>query len=152
MGRKRTQLTLEQILAWTDEYRKQMGRWPTQHSGPITAAPGETWAAINTALWQGCRGLPGGDSLNRLLKREREAQSSTRDRPALTVEQILAWAVAHHRRTGNWPGVLSGAIPEARGESWQGVNMALYKGSRGLSGGDSLSRLLARHGWRHRRR
>jgi hypothetical protein len=111
------------------------------------AAPGETWGAIDAALKKGWRGLPGGDSLARLLARERGACNS-RNRLRLTAEQILAWGVAHRRRTGEWPGVLSGPIPEAPGEDWRAVNLALYKGHRGLPGADSLARLQRRNGRR----
>jgi hypothetical protein len=62
----------------------------------------------------------------------------------MPVQKILEWADAHHRRTGRWPGVLSGEIPEAPGEDWHAVNFALYRGFRGLPGGDSLAKLLAR--------
>jgi hypothetical protein len=63
----------------------------------------------------------------------------------LTEEQILAWADAYHRRTGRWPHNRSGPIPEAHGETWNAVNLALFRGRRGLPGGGSLSRLLDRH-------
>jgi hypothetical protein len=66
--------------------------------------------------------------------------------PALTLEQILAWADAHHARTGSWPHVGSGPIPEAPGETWQGVESALRYGLRGMPGYDTLARLLRRHG------
>jgi hypothetical protein len=59
---------------------------------------------------------------------------------------ILAWADAWHRRTGQWPGVLSGEIPGTGGETWVGVNRALYFGRRGFPGGDSLKKLLRRAG------
>ena len=49
------------------------GRWPKRDSGPIEEAPGETWGAVEMALAHGQRGLPGGSSLIRLLKRCREA-------------------------------------------------------------------------------
>src|SRR5262245_61677913 len=64
--------------------------------------------------------------------------------PALTTEQILAWADAHHARTGEWPRQRSGPVPEAPGLSWAGIDQALRYGRRGLPGGDSLARLLAR--------
>jgi hypothetical protein len=67
-----------------------------------------------------------------------------RRRPPLTVEQILAWADAYHARTGEWPGVRSGPIPEAPDENWAAVSCALYDGNRGFSGGDSLAKLLDR--------
>jgi hypothetical protein len=63
----------------------------------------------------------------------------------LTVEQILAWAEAHHARTGKWPHAKSGPVVDAPGETWNGVNLALEYGHRGLPGGDSLARLLNRH-------
>jgi hypothetical protein len=62
------------------------------------------------------------------------------------VEQILAWADAHHGRAGRWPHCYSGLVLEAPGESWDRINGALREGHRGLPGGDSLARLLARRG------
>jgi hypothetical protein len=41
--------------------------------------------------------------------------------------------------------VLSGQIPEAPTETWSRINQALANGYRGMRGGSSLSRLLARH-------
>jgi hypothetical protein len=66
----------------------------------------------------------------------------TRDLPALSLEQICSWAAAHERRTGRRPLVLSGAIPEAPGETWAGINQVLELGRRGLPRGSSLYRLL----------
>jgi hypothetical protein len=45
-----------------------MEKWPVCHSGPIADAPGETWGAVNQALYLGVRGFPGGSSLSRLLR------------------------------------------------------------------------------------
>jgi hypothetical protein len=75
-----------------------------------------------------------------------------RHKPPLSIEQILAWADAHHARTGQWPTARSGPVPEAPGEVWDTIDGALHEGSRGLSGGDSLARLLARHRDRRRAR
>jgi hypothetical protein len=69
-----------------------------------------------------------------------------RKRPPLSEEQILAWADAHFARTGRRPTRDCGSGPEAPGETWEGVNHALRKGYRGLPGGDTLARLLDRHG------
>jgi hypothetical protein len=71
MGRHRPPLTAEQILAWADAHHERAGRWPNQYAGPVADAPGETWKAVNMALYVGCRGLPGGDTLGRLLGRLR---------------------------------------------------------------------------------
>ena len=66
-------------------------------------------------------------------------------REPLTVEQVLAWADAHHARTGGWPACKSGPVPEAPGEAWGNIDSALRHGHRGLPGGDTLPRLLDRH-------
>ena len=56
------------------------------------------------------------------------------------------------RADGAWPKCNSGTICGTGGETWQNVNAALHFGSRGVSGGSSLARLLAKHrGVRNRR-
>lgn len=129
-------LTIPQILAWADAYHERTGQWPTMKSGLVDEAPHENWRAINYALYQGRRGLAGGSSLRILIGEQRGF------RPRLTVEQILAWADAHRKRTGEWPAVSSGMVYGVVGEAWQAINQALRRGSRGLPGGSSLSRLL----------
>jgi hypothetical protein len=62
--------------------------------------------------------------------------------PPLTVEQVLAWADAHHAHTGRWPTAKSGPVEGAPGETWLDVNGALIWGRRGLPRGSSLARLL----------
>lgn len=135
-------LTTRQVLAWADDHRRRTGRWPREHDGPIAAAPGETWMALHMALLQGHRGLPGGSSLARLLARERGVRNPA-GLARLTIQRILTWADAHHRRTGNWPKNTTGPIPGSGGETWSGVHTALNAGLRGLPGGSTLARLLA---------
>jgi hypothetical protein len=67
----RTGLTVEQILAWADKHFERTGVWPNQKSGPVADAPGERWYDINSCLRRGFRGLPGGDTLARLLEEHR---------------------------------------------------------------------------------
>jgi hypothetical protein len=67
------------------------------------------------------------------------------DLPPLTVEQILAWADSNFDRIGKWPGQDSGPVYEATDLTWRAVHLALYKGGRGLPGGSSLVKLLAKH-------
>jgi hypothetical protein len=131
-------LTHEQILAWADAHHAVTGRWPTTTSGPVTAAPGETWSGIQAALYFGLRSLPGGLSLARLLATHPPAQ-----RPPLTLETIQAWAEADHRATGHWPTERSGPIARAPGDYWRTIDKALRLGRRGLPGGMSLAKLLA---------
>jgi hypothetical protein len=132
--------------AWADSHRERTGRWPRVRSGPIRDAPGETWSGVETALEKGNRGLPGGSSLVKLLVEHRGARHPKHP-PPLTRQQIVAWARAHHRRTGTWPTPESGPIEDAPGETWKGIEMALVEGRRGLRGLSSLYRLLIRH-WR----
>jgi hypothetical protein len=137
----RPPLTLGQILAWADAYQAHHGRWPTTHSGAVASSAGDTWAAIDAALRSGIRGLSGGSSLAQILAQERGARH-VKHLPNLSPPQILAWADAHHARTGEWPKPTSGPIPDAPGETWQAVEQALAKGRRGQPGGSSLARLL----------
>jgi hypothetical protein len=142
--RRRPPLTLEQILAWADAHRKRAGDWPTSRSGPIAGVPDVTWWSVAEALIHGYRGLPGGDSLARLLARCR-GRHNPRGQPPLSVTQILAWADDYHQCHGHWPSAAAGVIPEAGELTWRAVNLALRQGHRGLPGGSSLSRLLSQH-------
>ena len=112
-------------------------------SGPIGDAPGETWVNVDAALRAGTRGLPGRSSLPQLLAEQRGARNM-QDLPTLTEEQILAWADAHHQRTGQWPRRESGPVVGVPGETWVNVAQAIRKGLRGLPGGSSLAQLLAK--------
>ena len=75
---------------------------------------------------------------------ERRKTRPTRHRP-LDEKQILAWADAHDRRHDRWPTRTSGVIPESGGDTWNAVDLALRKGSRGLAPGSSLTKLLHKH-------
>jgi hypothetical protein len=124
---RRPLLSVAQILAWADTHRARTGDWPAVSSGAVIGAAGETWVYLEHALVTGYRGLPGGDSLARLLARHRGRRSQA-DLPLLTEAGIVRWARQHRWRTGRWPRRDSGRID----------------GSHGLPGGDSLSRMLAR--------
>jgi hypothetical protein len=149
---EQTPLSQQQILAWLDNHHRRTGRWPVCTSGRILDAPGESWLTVSLALMRGSRGLHERSSLSELLRIYRGVRSRA-DLPSLSIPQILAWADAHHARTGNWPSQLAGPIQESAGESWRKVQSALCHGSRGLPGGSSLAQLLtAERGVRNRRR
>jgi hypothetical protein len=146
------ELSTEIILTLADKHFQRTGQWPTQDSGAISDAPGETWKAVAMALIKGNRGLPGSSSLAQLLAEERGVRNPA-DLPPLTVEQILTWADAHFERASEWPNPGSGTIPETPGETWGGIHSALQKGSRQLALRSSLPQLLDEHrGVRNRKR
>jgi hypothetical protein len=137
-------LTIKQILKWADAHHKRTRRWPRQDSGPIPRSGGDTWHRIDSALSMGGRGLRAGNSLPKVLDRHRGVRNIG-DLPALRIHQILRWADSHHKRTGKWPTLRGGALPEAPGEKWGVINAALAQGARGLRHGSSLPRLLSKH-------
>ncbi len=149
-ARTRLPLTIKQILAWADVHHERTGKWPNVNSGRVYDAPSLNWKAVTTALRMGYRGLPGGSSLARLLAEQRGVRNRLAP-PPLSIKKILAWADAHHKRTGKWPGMESGRVHGVPSETWDGVNAALRKGRRGLFAGGSLARLLVeRRGIRSR--
>lgn len=136
-------LTEATILDWADDHHRRTGYYPKHNDGPILGAHQETWSAVENALIKGRRGLPGNDSLAKFLTRHRGLRNKA-GLPSLTVEQIKTWAAAHKTRTGSWPTAHSGKIRDSSGESWAAIHSALAGGLRGLPGGDSLARLMAR--------
>jgi hypothetical protein len=138
------ELSIPKILAWADAHHDRHGSWPTRVSGTIPEAPAENWKSVGQALMAGWRGLPSGRSLGQVLHVERNLPLAVRSVP-LTEASILAWADAHHARTGDWPRVNTGAIPESPGDYWKYVYAALRNGHRGLPGGSSIAKLLAEH-------
>lgn len=143
-------LTETQIAAWALLHQRRTGQWPRALSGPVRGAPGLTWLAINTSLMQGTRGLHGGVTLATFLSLRFGARNRKRQ-PPLAVTQIVAWAKAHHARTGRWPTIVSGPVHGVPGERWNAIDYALGKGTRGLPGHSSLHDLLAEQVGRTRR-
>ena len=137
-------LTKKQILSWADVHHDKTGEWPTENSGAIAEADGETWIKVSEAMRIGRRGFAPGGSLARLLEvfgRKRNRKNY----PAFSEILILEWADQHFRATGSWPNVNSGPVVSAPDESWRVIDQALQKGTRGLKGGSSLLRLLVRN-------
>jgi hypothetical protein len=136
-------LSVGKILAWADAHHAATGAWPRPESGPVYGGPARlTWRHIDSALSRGRHGLPGGSTLRHLLA-ERRRESGRRPRKRLTVEQVLAWADAHHAATGAWPTTRSGPIAGAPvPTTWNAIDQALRLGGCGLPGPSSLRRLL----------
>lgn len=140
--RHQRSLTIEEVLSWADSHKRLTGDWPTAKSPWLLPSPRDHWPSIQNALVNGLRGLPGGSSLAKLLA-EHRGRRNRKGLPSLTEEAILTWADHHQERTGTWPTIKSGPIPEAPGETWLAVGMALRKGFRGLPGRTTLALLLA---------
>lgn len=136
-------LSVETILSWVDRYQATHHAWPTAQSGNILDAPGETWAAVDVALFRGKRGLVGTSSLARLLEERRGVRNRKSPRE-LTEELILVWIDAYRANHGKWPRQRSGSIPDSNGETWTAIDLALIRGRRGLTGGSSLAHLIRR--------
>ena len=140
-------LTYKQILKWADKHRLRTGRWPDRNSGPLLTDPREHWQAICVAIKQGHRGLPGNSTLVRILHKYRGVPLSgraMRDRPPLTIRNIVKWAKEHRERTGMWPTALDGRVDGVPTERWSAINAALVGGARGLPGDTSLKKLLVK--------
>jgi hypothetical protein len=135
-------LSQEKVLEWADEFFQRTNGWPNHKSGMIDNSGGDTWLAIDMALRQGHRGLPGGSSVARLLDEKRGVRN-VQNAPALTEELILEWADSHKKITGDWPRENSGAVSQVVGETWSNISVCLQKGMRELPGGSSLAKLLA---------
>jgi hypothetical protein len=85
------------ILRWADAHRERTGRWPGAHCGPVAGAAGEHWGSIESALRHGWRGLPGADSLARLLVRY------GRRPPPRTGRAVRAWTAAEEALVRSLP-------------------------------------------------
>lgn len=136
-------LSVNIILEWADHHYKKTRQWPNAKSGQVSAAQGETWANIAAALNRGGRGLPGNSSLAKLLSERRQVRIK-KHLPRLTTSRILLWANDHKRLHGKWPAVKSGAVHMSSDEKWANIDDALRIGNRGLPGGSSLAKLLAK--------
>jgi superfamily II DNA or RNA helicase len=137
----RAPLTVAQILKWADQHHQKYGSWPKADATKI-ASTEDTWSTVNHALKKGRRGLRGGESLADLLHRKRGVVNHLA-KPRLTIRQILKWADDYRATHGKWPHAKAGRINDSD-ENWSAINLALRVGVRGLPGGSSLARLLAK--------
>jgi len=142
----RPPLTEAEILAWADAFHERWGKWPIKKDELINGPLRETWRGVDAGLRRGLRGLPGGSSLARLLA-ERRGIRNRLTLPRLSLPKILAWADAHHRRTGAWPKRHSGPIRDSWGYLvGHGCRLGgrLSRASRGLLPGKAAGRSTGR--------
>lgn len=138
-------LTEAQIMQWARAHYRRTGNWPTTTSGSIPGVRGETWRKVGACLVQGGRGLARSSLAQLLAKHGYRRRPETTDRPPLTIKKILEWADAHRRRTGEWPGNYSGRVIGGHGYVWCTIDMYLQRGRRGLKGGTTLRKVLAKY-------
>src|SRR5260370_16962014 len=60
-------LSVDKILSWATDFRRQHGRFPTRYDGIVPGELTQTWSAVDNALRVGLRGLRAGISLPNLL-------------------------------------------------------------------------------------
>lgn len=121
-------------------YFMEHKQWPTAHSGNATPYFGfrVTWAAVQSALYNGFHGLPGGSSLAKF----RYANGLDSPKPPLTPELILEAVNKFRKVHGKNPSYIRGNATPYFGfpETWAAINAALFVGGRGMPGGSSLSK------------
>jgi hypothetical protein len=127
---------MTQILSWADRHRRREGEWPSARSGAVAGAAGESWSAINAALRLGLRGLRGGDTLARLLRRKRGVVER-RGRP----RREEPYLVACRLRAG---GLTLTEIGRRLGVSRQWVAQLLLKAGANGKAGPRKKRRVAR--------
>ena len=86
------QLTIPEILRMADRHHQITGQWPITRDGAVHGEDNLTWEGVNTCLRKGGRGLPGGNSLARVLAKHRPVVDRRRIRADLTAKQIKDWA------------------------------------------------------------
>lgn len=138
-------LTEDYILEMAELHKSRTGKWPTQRSGSVFGGhSGDNWALYETLLRKGGRGLPGGNSLARLISSKHPHVHSKNKRP-LTESFIVERAIEFKEMNGSYPIVKSGPVHGWNlGDTWDGYDKSLSQGTRGLPGGSSLKKLLSR--------
>jgi len=137
---ERPTLSEAQILTWARQHAETHGTYPGLKSGPIDGVPHESWSAVDVALRNGARGLPGNSSLPKLLH-EHFGRRNRSNSPELTIDQILSWMDEHYARTGEWPTIESGPVAADPSETWSAVDSAISHKLRGFPYVSSLFRL-----------
>jgi hypothetical protein len=157
----RPPLTEELIVEWIKLYKEYTGIYPVSKSDDTSSDPvwinniatnkwealDENWHAIDGALRDGDRTLPGGSSLYQLRKAH-----GLIEKPDLTVKKIKRWIRLYNEyyEGKKWPSSKSPIIwdKDAEGkwikvesENWRAIETALIRGRRGLPEGLSIAQL-----------
>lgn len=141
MTTDRPALTIQQVLAWADEYFSVKGSWPSQKSKTINRQC-PNWKAIDQCLIHGLRGLPKSGSLHKLLRKTGRKAESHLEKPDLSEAIILEWCDKYFVKYDEWPQVKHKRKVAGQDASWASIDAALRSGGRGLAKGKSLAKLL----------
>jgi hypothetical protein len=128
-------LTEAQIIDWAKTWTERTGKRPNRNTPGQIPGTDENWRSLDESLKKGCRNLPGGTNLFKLIS------PHIVQKPQLTESQILKWAQEWKTRTGSYPKLNSGKIPDTN-ETWQKIDACLRCGNRGLPGNQTLYSLL----------
>jgi hypothetical protein len=139
-------LSDEFILDMVDQFKNEHGKFPGQYSGLVAGGfPGDDWGGYNASLRDGGRGLHGGTTLAKLIHSRYPEYVHSKNCENLTVEFIVDRAKEHLDLNGKFPVVKGGSVTNGYpGDTWNGYDRALFEGGRGLPGGTTLKRLLAK--------
>ncbi|MBN8521251.1 MAG: hypothetical protein J0L77_05060 [Alphaproteobacteria bacterium] len=152
---KQSNYDLNKIRETIFETRRQTGKWPSMERGLVKYGPyadGKTkFHALNAALKNGLRGLPGGSSIADQCSIVSEQFGldyfNIFKQPNYDLEKIREILLKARMETGRWPTRSSGLVqyePYADGKTkYATFDAALRKGRRGLSGRSSLSQECA---------
>ena len=144
---KQADITVEQIEEAAVQFHGNTGKWPSCYTkerilvGPLKDT---TWGTIQSILYKGGRGLPGGSSLADVLQNAGHKKNQKKQAD-ITMEQIVEAAIQFHGRTNKSPSqstkelILEGPLKDT---TWSAINSALRDGSRGLPRGSSLADVL----------
>ena len=135
----RALLSEEQIREAAREYYARRGRLPTRHSREkLSTYPATSWSAVYNAGSVGSRGLTKGRTLSKILAPLREKKQ------LLSESSIIEAAREYYASFGKLPTASSrerlSTYPDT---NWGSVNSAGWVGSRGLTSGRTLSKILA---------
>ena len=143
----RALLSEEQIREAAREYYARRGRLPTRHSREkLSTYPATSWSAVYNAGSVGSRGLTKGRTLSKILaplRYELEPPGSPKLSP-LSEVSIIEAAREYYSRRGKLPTASSREkLSTYPATNWAAVNSAGWVGSRGLTKGRTLSKILA---------
>jgi len=138
--------TIDRILELADAHFTRHNKYPTQKSGPILEAPGETWLGVSHSLSRGQRGLDKHVSLAHFLAEHRGVKRHIHG-VKLSCDLILNLADQYHERTGHWPTATKELAEGAEGRSWLQIDLALRSGNGVTDAAEpsSLAKLLCAH-------